>query len=80
MKQIDTQSKKFRKFKQISAIVGIVILVGMYVASLVAALCKSEHSQEIFITALFASFVIPVIIYLIQLFYKLGNGDRKDEK
>ena len=71
--------KKFKKVRQIAAIVGIVLLVGMYIVAIVAALGKSENAQAVFKLALYCTFVVPVIIYLLQLVYKLANRD-KDEK
>ena len=71
--------KKFKKIRQIAAIVAIVLLVGMYIVAIVAALGKSENAQAIFKLALYCTFVVPVIIYLLQLVYKLANRD-KDEK
>ena len=71
--------EKFKKVRQIAAIVGIVLLVGMYIVAIVAALGKSENAQAIFKLALYCTFVVPVIIYLLQLVYKLANKDKKDE-
>ena len=71
--------KKFKKVRQIAAIVGIVLLVGMYIVAIAAALGKSENAQAVFKLALYCTFVVPVIIYLLQLVYKLANRD-KDEK
>ena len=68
--------KKFKKVRQIAAIIGIILLVGMYVVAIVAALGKSEYSQAIFKLALYCTFVVPVIIYLMQLVYKLINKDK----
>ena len=59
--------KKFKKIRQIAAIVGIVLLVGMYLVALIAALGKSENAKSIFVLALYCTFVVPVVIYLLQL-------------
>ena len=71
--------KKFKKIRQIAAIIGIVLLVGMYLVAIIAALGKTENAQAIFRLAIYCTFVVPVIIYLLQLVYKLANRN-KDEK
>ena len=68
--------KKFKKVRQIAAIIGIILLVGMYVVAIIAAMGKSENAQAIFKLALYCTFVVPVIIYLMQLVYKLINRDK----
>ena len=60
------------------AIAAIVLLVGMYIVAIVAALGNSEHSRAIFKLALYCTFVVPVIIYLLQMIYKLANRDKKE--
>lgn len=70
----ENKPDKLKKIKQIMAIIGIIILVGMYVLSLVASLSSWENSKEIFAASIFCSFFIPVIIYVIQLFYKKLHG------
>ncbi len=59
-----------KKVRQISAIVGIVILLGLYVVTLIAAITASEYAHGLFFASLFASLVIPVMIYVITRLYK----------
>ena len=73
------KEETFKKVRRIAAIVAIVLLVGMYVVAFIAAMGKSENAQALFKLALYCTFVVPVIIYLLQLVYKLANKD-KDEK
>ncbi len=68
--------KKFKKVRQIAAIIGIILLVGMYVVAIIAAVGKSENSKAIFKLAIYCTFVVPIIIYLMQLVYKLINRDK----
>lgn len=72
--------EKFKKFRRIMAIIGIVLLVGMYVVSLIAALGKSENAHAIFMLSMYCTFVIPVIIYIIQLVYKLATKGKDKDK
>ena len=71
--ELNTDGAKVSKFRRIAAVIGIVLLAGMYVVSLIAALGNWKYSHEIFMTALYMSIAVPVIIYIIQAFYKLGK-------
>lgn len=69
--------EKYKKVRRIAAMVGIVLLVGMYIVSFIAALGKSENAHAWFMISLYCTFVVPVIIYVIQLIYKISNKDKK---
>lgn len=69
---------KFEKVKRIFAIAGIVVLVGMYIATFVFSLMKSELAHSLFVLSLYCSFVIPILIYAMQLIYKAKK--RRDEE
>ncbi|MBO4505168.1 MAG: hypothetical protein J5712_03025 [Lachnospiraceae bacterium] len=73
------KEETFKKVRRIAAIVAIVLLVGMYIVAIVAALGKSENAQAIFKLALYCTFVVPVIIYLLQLVYKLANKKNEEK-
>lgn len=59
--------------------IGIVLLVGMYIVSLIAALCKSELAHSIFMLSLYCSIAVPVIIYGMQMIFKMARRNKKDE-
>jgi len=67
-----------KKARQILAIIGIIILVGMYVATLVCALSGSENFMSMLMAAIYASAVIPVLIWAITFLYKLFHKDDSD--
>ena len=56
-----------KKTKQVLAIIAIVLLLGMYVAAFVLAFMKSEHAQILFRTALGATILVPVLLYLVLM-------------
>ncbi len=71
---------KHSKFARIMAIVAIVLLVGMYVTSLVFALIHNSFANTMLKISLTGTFAIPVIIYLIMMFYRLSHPkDKVDE-
>lgn len=59
---------KYTKKQRILAIIGIVLLVGLYIAALIASFFKSPTAQGFLYSALFCTFFIPIVIYLFQFF------------
>lgn len=64
-----------KKARQIAAIIGIIILVGMYIVTLIAAITSSENTQGLFMASLFCSLVIPIMIFVFTRFYQLTHKD-----
>lgn len=60
--------QKSSAFTRIFAIIGLIVIVGMYVLSLVASLSDWENAFGIFTGALAATIFVPIVIYLIRLF------------
>ncbi len=58
-----------KKSRQILAILGIVLLVGLYLATLVLALL-GKNFFPLFMAALFASMALPILIWLYGFIYK----------
>lgn len=72
--------KKKATAKQIIAIIGIVILAGMYISTLVFAIIGSAFAMNMLKASLLCTFVIPIVIYLIMMFYKLSHKDNTPEE
>lgn len=66
---------KKNKIKQIFAIVAIVLLTGLYIACLVFALIKSPLATKLLGLTLVLTIMIPVILYVIMMFYKLSHRE-----
>ena len=62
---------KYTKKQRVLAILGIILLVGLYLAALIASffLCS----------ALFCTFFIPIVIYLLQFFAKKNSSSPDDD-
>lgn len=69
-----------KKTRQILAIIGIILLVGMYVSTLVCALSASENFMSMLMASLYASFVIPVLIWTYTFIYKLIHRNDEQDK
>lgn len=64
----EQQHQKASAFTRIFAIIGLIVIVGMYVLSLVASLSDWENAFGIFTGALAATIFVPIVIHLIRLF------------
>ena len=64
-----------KKTRQILAIIGIILLVGMYVSTIVCALSANENFMSMLMASIYASFVIPVLIWAYTFIYKLIKKD-----
>lgn len=67
-----------KKIKQILAILAIVLLAGMYIASLVLAVIGSDWSTKMLQLSLVMTVLVPVILYVIMMFYKLNHHDNSE--
>lgn len=72
-----------QKSKRILAIIGIVILVGLYVVSLISAFFATEASATLFQVSIFCTIVIPMLLYvymmLCRVFRPKDHNDMKQE-
>lgn len=69
----DVPVNKHGTFMRIFAIFGIVLILGLYLLSFIAAISDWENSFGIFTGALGASIFVPIVIYLIKLFSDKSN-------
>lgn len=72
--------KKKKSAKQIIAIIGVVLLVGMYVSSLILAIIHSPMALNMLKISLFGTLIIPIIIYFTLMFFKLSKPKDKPEE
>ncbi|MDO5423584.1 MAG: hypothetical protein Q4F41_07660 [Eubacteriales bacterium] len=68
-----------QKFKRIMAWVGIILLVGMYVLTLVFALMKSELAYTLFRASVACTILVPVVLYACTLMGRLAKKDEKED-
>lgn len=68
--------------KRILALISVILLAGLYITTLVLAIVDSSATMDLFRGSIFATVVIPVIIwaytYIYQLFTKKKNHDDSD--
>ena len=60
-----------KKIKQILTILLAIFLVGLYITTLVMAIIDHSETQNMLKASIFATVVIPVLIWTYTLIYKL---------
>lgn len=68
-----------KKIRQILAIIGIIILVGMYAATIICALSANENFMSMLFASIYASMVIPVLIWACSFILKLVKKEDTTE-
>lgn len=63
-----------KKIKQIAAISGVVVLLGLYVWSFIAALLAKPEANSLFWAAIFCTIFGPIVLY----FFLQMIGGRED--
>jgi hypothetical protein len=58
------------KLKRISALSGVVILVGLYVMTFIFSLLNSPNAANLFKASLYSTIIIPILLYSYMLIYK----------
>ena len=60
-----------KKIRQIAAVVGIVLLFGMYAVTFIAAMGRSETARSLFLGSLACTVLVPVFLYVLLLAAKV---------
>lgn len=70
-----------KKLKRILAWVGIVLLVGMYLATFLLAIFDRSASMSMFRASVGCTILVPVMLYAYTLVYKwTKDRDKKNEQ
>jgi glucose dehydrogenase len=70
---------KYTKKQRIFAMIGVVILIGMYALTMVFALMKSPAAKALLMASIYCTIAVPVILYGIILISRNARG-RRDQK
>lgn len=62
-----------KKVKRIMALLGVVVLAGMYIATLICAFLATPATKDMFMASAVATVMIPILLYVVQLIYKWLN-------
>lgn len=69
-----------KKIKQIAAIIMCILLVGMYVASFIAAVFAKPQAHGLFMGSVGLTIMLPLLLYAYTIIYKVLHPDIPDEQ
>lgn len=74
-----------KQFKRILAILAVVIIAGLYIATLVCAIFVKRFSGQMFLACIVATVMVPLLLYLLFWLYDLlqsrnGREENREEK
>lgn len=61
--------------KKIIAVLGIIVLIGLYLSTLIFAFMDSTLSFQLLQISIFCTIAIPILLYICNMLYKLLNKD-----
>ncbi len=64
-----------KKVRQLLAIIGVVLLVGLYVTTIVFALLDDPRTFHFLGASIAATVIIPVMIWVIGIFVKMNKKE-----
>ena len=70
-----------KKIKRILAILGAIILAGLYISTIVCALSSNENYMDMLMASVYATVIIPVLIWAYSFVYKMvkKNHEQKED-
>ena len=69
-----------KKTKRIFAILGVVILIGMYLVTLVLALVDNPHTFDLFKISVGLTILIPVLLWIYLAMYRYMEQRRQSNQ
>lgn len=68
-----------KQFKRILAILAVIIIAGLYIATLVCAIFVKRFSNQMFLACIVATVMVPLLLYLLFWLYDLFHS-RSDHR
>ena len=68
-----------KKAQQVIAILGVILLFSLYVASLVFAIIDDPNSGNLFKASIYATIIIPVLLYTYIAVYKYTQKKNEEK-
>lgn len=59
--------------------IGVLFLVGLYLTTIIAAFTASPASSGLFAASIYATIVIPVLLWAYSLLYRILNKKNKED-
>ena len=69
------------KLTRIFALIGAILLTGLYICTLILALINSAYTSDLLKAAIASTIILPVLLYAYILIYRLAkHSDDSSEK
>jgi len=65
------------KLKRLLALIGAILLIGMYVSTLIFSLMNGEFAMDMFKVSVVCTIIIPFLLYAFTLIYNVLKDHRK---
>lgn len=70
-----------QKLTRIFALIGAILLAGLYICTLILALIDSAYTSDLLKAAIASTIILPVLLYAYILIYRLAkHSDDSSEK
>lgn len=69
-----------KRFKRIVAWIGVLILLGVYLATVILGIFGSEATSDMFMACIICSVVIPCLMYAMLLIARILENKNKEDK
>lgn len=78
---IKKRGLEMKKVKRIIALLGVILLLALYISTIVLACIGSENALNLLRAAIYATIVVPVLLWAYSFIYKLlkNNYSEKDD-
>lgn len=67
-----------KNLKRILALLGILLLAGLYLTSLILALTSNAHTFDFFVASIAATVIIPILLWVYTAMYKYLTRHKND--
>lgn len=59
------------KVKRILSLLGVIVLIGLYAATLICALSAKENFMDLLMVSVYATVIVPVLLWVYTFIYRL---------
>ncbi len=69
-----------KNLKRVLAIIGLAVIAGLYLTTLILALSGNENTHGLFMASIFATIMVPLIMYILSWIFNLVKKQAAETK
>lgn len=69
-----------KKTQRILAMIGVILLISLYIVTLISAFLATPYSSALFKSCIYSTIVIPILLYVYIMLYKLLKKDDENKE